>query len=442
MRIGIMCLASFGGSARIATQLAVQLAERGHRVHLFARTIPFEDKHYVKGVALHTVTPDREADIHPAQLHTDWSAEDFQAYVSRVLDVVASEGLDILHFHYAVPFASVALEVKRSLEWAAPLVIGTLHGTDVSIYGRDPVAGPRLAQTLRYMDALTTVSSSHATLAVKVLGLSSRPMVIPNFVDLSTFRPRNVSSEYPGVGAGLAPAQAGNRKGLPLPQDIQKIPRDLLPTSSREVGEKPTIRPKLKIAHVSNFRPVKDAQSMARVFLGIREQMEAELWLIGEGPEMDSVRSILQQSEFEKDVRYWGLNRDVAPLLAQTDLLLMTSLSESFCLAALEAMACGVPVLATRVGGLPEVVVHGKTGFLYPAGDSRTAVRLAVELLSDQAGHQAMREAAARHACRFGCEQIVPMYEDVYQRVLERVLARRFNETPHFMVRVAQKAYV
>jgi N-acetyl-alpha-D-glucosaminyl L-malate synthase BshA len=317
--------------------------------------------------------------------------------------VIASEGLDILHFHYAVPFASVALEVKRSLGWAAPPVIGTLHGTDVSIYGRDPVIGPRLAQTLRHMDGLTTVSNSHATLAVKVLGLSSRPVVIPNFVDLSRFRPR-----------------------------------DLFPTPSLEVGEKLNIRPKLRIAHVYNFRPVKDAQSMARVFLGIRKQMEAELWLIGEGPEMDSVRSILQQSGFEKDVRYWGLNRDVAPLLAQADLLLMTSLSESFCLAALEAMACGVPVLATRVGGLPEVVVHGKTGLLYPAGDSQTAVRMAVELLSDQARLRAMREAAVRHACRFGCEQIVPMYEDVYQRVL----ARRSDRTPHFMVRVAQKAYV
>jgi N-acetyl-alpha-D-glucosaminyl L-malate synthase BshA len=317
--------------------------------------------------------------------------------------VIATEGLDILHFHYAVPFASVALEVKRSLEWAAPPVIGTLHGTDVSVYGRDPVIGSRLAQTLRHMDELTTVSNSHASLAVDVLGLSSRPLVIPNFVDLSRFRPR-----------------------------------DLLPTSSHEVGTKLSTWPRPRIAHVSNFRPVKDAQSMARVFLGIRKHMEAELWLIGEGPEMDGVRSILQQSGFEKDVRYWGLNRDVAPLLAQTDLLLMTSLSESFCLAALEAMACGVPVLTTRVGGLPEVVVHGKTGFLYPAGDTQTAVRLGLKLLSDRARHRAMREAAARHACRFGCEQIVPMYEDVYRRVLWR----RSNETPHFMVTVAQKAYV
>ena len=173
-----------------------------------------------------------------------------------------------------------------------------------------------------------------------------------------------------------------------------------------------------RIAHVSNFRPVKDAQSMARIFLGIRQQMEAELWLIGEGPEMEAVVSILQQGQVENDVRYWGLRHDVAPLLAQTDLLLMTSLSESFCLAALEAMACGIPVLATRVGGVPEVVIHGKTGFLFPVGDHDVAVRTAVNLLSNPTQHQAMRVMARQHATRFGHNSIVPVYENLYQRLL------------------------
>jgi N-acetyl-alpha-D-glucosaminyl L-malate synthase BshA len=386
MRIGIMCLASFGGSARIATQLAVQLAQRRHRVHLFARTPPFGDKNHADGVTLHTITPDREADIHPARLYTDWSAEDFQTFLSRVLDVIATEGLDVLHFHYAVPFAFLAAEVKRRLGWAAPLLIGTLHGTDVSVYGRDPIKGPQLAQTLRDIDELTTVSGSHACLASEVFGLSTQPKVIPNFVDLSRFRPH--------------------------------APSRLPPLVRGRVGE--GVRPRPRIAHVSNFRPVKDSQSMARIFLSIREQMEAELWLIGEGPELDTVRSILQQNGAEKDVRYWGLRHDVARLLAQTDLLLMTSLSESFCLAALEAMACGVPVLATKVGGLPEVMVQGETGFLFPVGDHNLAVRLAVDLLSDQARHRAMSEAAARHAARFGYEQIVPEYECLYSKLLSR----------------------
>jgi N-acetyl-alpha-D-glucosaminyl L-malate synthase BshA len=392
MRIGIMCLASFGGSARIATQLAVQLAQRGHRVHLFSRTAPFGVEDQANGVTWHTVTPDREAHIHPARLHTDWSDEDFETFLSRVLDVIAFEGLDILHFHYAVPFAFLAAEVKRRLGWAAPLLVGTLHGTDVSAHDRDSSKGYQLAQALRDLDQLTTVSNSHACLATDVFGLSTPPQVIPNFVDLSRFRPFE-----PILSIGRGP---GEEHLLPSQHKAGKvIPR---------------------IAHVSNFRPVKDPQSMVRIFLGIRERMEAELWLIGEGPEMDVVKSILRHSRFERDVHFWGLRHNVAWLLAQTDLLLMTSLSESFCLAALEAMACGVPVLATRVGGLPEVVIQGETGFLFPVGDHDMAARLAANLLADQKRYQAMSRAAARHAACFGYENIVPAYEDLYRRLLLR----------------------
>jgi N-acetyl-alpha-D-glucosaminyl L-malate synthase BshA len=199
------------------------------------------------------------------------------------------------------------------------------------------------------------------------------------------------------------------------------------PTTIYNEKYEPNGRTIPRIVHVSNFRPVKDAQSMARIFLGIRQQMEAELWLIGEGPEMEGVVSILQQGQVESDVRYWGLRHDVAPLLAQTDLLLMTSLSESFCLAALEAMACGIPVLATRVGGVPEVVIHGETGFLFPVGDHDVAVRTAVNLLSNPTQHQAMGVRAGQHASRFDHNKIVPAYENLYQRLLYRKSSR----SPH-----------
>ncbi len=159
---------------------------------------------------------------------------------------------------------------------------------------------------------------------------------------------------------------------------------------------------------------------MAHIFLRIRQQMESELWLIGDGPDMETVKAVLRQGQVEEDVHYWGLQHDVAPLLAQTDLLLMTSLSESFCLAALEAMACGVPVLSTRVGGLPEVVIHGKTGFLFPVGDQKTAARFAVDLLSDPTRQRMMREMAVRQAARYDHHQIVPIYENLYQRLLYR----------------------
>jgi len=383
MRIGIMCHSSFGGSARVAARLAEELAERGHKVHLFARTTPFGEWDPASGVILHTTMPDREEDFHPASLYTDWPTEEFQAFVSRVLDVIATEGLDVLHFHYAIPFSFVAAEVRQRLGQRSPVLVGTLHGTDVVVHGKDPVQGPQLAQALRHLDALTTVSVAHARLSAEVLGLSAWPEVIPNFVNLSQFRPQ----ELPPPGRGRA-------------------------------GEGVRSRP--RIVHVSNFRPVKGAKDVARMFVGIREQMEAELWLIGDGEEMEAVKAIFQRSGCDNDVRYWGLQRHVAPLLAQTDLLLMASSYESFCLVALECMACGVPVLSTRVGGLPEVVVHGETGFLFPIGDHDLAVRLAVSLLSDPTRRQALREAAARHARRFGSERIVPAYEELYQRLLHR----------------------
>jgi len=384
LRIGILCHSSFGGSARVATRLAEELAERGHKVHLFARTTPFGEWDPASGVILHTTMPDREEDLHPASLYTNWPAEELEKFLSCVLDVIAREGLDVLHFHYAVPFAFIAAEVRQRLGQGSPVLVGTLHGTDVVVHGNDPVQGPQLAQALRYLDALTTVSVAHARLSAEVLGLSAWPKVIPNFVNLSRFHP-------------LPPPSLGGGWG---------------------VGEGLRSRP--RIVHVSNFRSVKGPHDVARMFVAIREQIKAELWLIGDGEEMEAVKSIFQQSGVENDVRYWGLQRDVASLLAQTDLLLMASSYESFCLVALEAMACGVPALATRVGGLPEVVVHGETGFLYPVGDHDSAVNFAVSLLSDPARRQAMREAAARHARRFGSERIVPAYEELYQRLLHR----------------------
>ena len=239
------------------------------------------------------------------------------------------------------------------------------------MYGNDPVKGPKLAQALRHVDLLTTVSDCHARLSADVFGLLKPPAVVSNFVDLLNFRPR-----------------------------INSTPRS---------------RP--KIAYVSNFRPVKDPKSMAHIFLDIRKQIDSELWLIGDGPEMEAVKTIFKNSEFENDVTYWGIQKQVAPILAQTDLLLLTSLYESFSLAALEAMACGVPVLAPKVGGIPEVVIHGKTGFLYPAGEHSHAVNIAVKLLSDTGIRKKMKQRAILHSHNFDINKVVSMYEEVYGRV-------------------------
>lgn len=368
MKIGIMCHSSCGGSTRIATELAKELSRRGHRVHLFTQKVPFGYCNSSNGVVLHTTATGHKNKLHPAYLYTSWTDKEIEAFKSRILEVAATDRFDVLHFHYAVPFGIIAAEIKQCLRQAAPLIVGTLHGTDVSVYGNDPVTGPKLAQALRHVDVLTTVSANHARLSADVFGLFKPPEVVSNFVDLLKFRPRKNS--------------------------------------------KPRSRP--KITYISNFRPVKDPKGMARIFIDIRKQIDSELWLIGDGPELEAVKAIFNNSEFEDDVTYWGIQKQVAPILAQTDLLLLTSLHESFSVSALEAMACGVPVLAPKVGGIPEVVVDGKTGFLYPASEHSHAVNIAVKLLSDIDIRKKTRHRAILHSHNFEINKVVSVYEKVY----------------------------
>jgi len=387
MRIGIMCHSGYGGSGRIALELAQELCRRGHRVHLFSRTTPFGVWDPASGVALHRMAWEREDSLSPSGFDVDWSEQDFKTFTAQVLRVIAAEGLDVLHFHYALPFAFVAAAVKERLKSAAPVLVGTLHGTDVSLYGRRPATRVPLAGILQDLDGLTTVSHSHARLARQVFGLSRAPEVIPNFVDLSRFHP---------------PGGNGKGRGHPGPR-----------------------RPRL--IHVSNFRPVKDPKSLAAIFLGIRARLQAELWLVGDGPELSKVATLFRRRGVADNVRYFGLRPQVAPLLGQADLLLMSSRAESFCLAALEAMACGVPVLATQVGGLPEVVRHGETGFLYAREEHTQAVDLALGLLADPARLRDMGLAAASRARLFGHAEIINAYETYYEGLLAW---RRWGEAP------------
>jgi N-acetyl-alpha-D-glucosaminyl L-malate synthase BshA len=293
----------------------------------------------VVGVTLHVTDSSGEPDHHPAYLQTDWLAEEIHEFLSQILGLIATEELDILHFHYAVPFAFVAARVRHHLGDAAPALVGTLQGTDVYTHGRRPETKRRLKRALRELDALTTVSHAHARLSKEVLDLPVEPAVIPNFVDLTCFRPERHVPSKPVLGLTSASS--------------------VEPSKEREAHPRPVI------VHISNFRPIKDLPGVVRIFLEIRKQVKAELWLVGDGQVMDEAQAMLQASSFENDVQYWGMQRDVASILRQTDLLLSASLYEIFCLVALEALAFGVPVLATDIGGLPEVVRHGETGYLY-----------------------------------------------------------------------------
>lgn len=382
MRIGILCHASFGGSARVATELGKELARRGHQIQLFSHTTPFGAWEDIPGIQLHPLWSEPIAGRHPAELYTRWQPEEVQAQVQCMLAVAQHEGLDILHFHYAVPFAEMALAVRQRLGPAAPIIIGTLHGTDVITHGRLPDLAPRLRQALNAADAITTVSNSFATLAQEILHLDRMPKVIPNFIDLTRFQP--------GVR-----------------------------TNNRPI-----------LLHVSNFRAIKNPRSIVTIFQQIREQIDAELWLVGDGPELPGVKKLLQQTRLEADVCYWGLQRDVIPIMSQANLLLVTSEYESFCMVALEAMACGVPVLAPDVGGLPELIRHGESGFLAPPDQLDILSAHAITLLTEPVRYQAMTNAVIRQAQRFASAQIIPIYEACYHNLLHKRAARSRPRAP------------
>ncbi len=370
MRIGIVCHYGCGGSAQVALNLAVGLAGRGHSVHLFARSTPFGMSETGSAVTAHVM---RESD-QPATplLDAQWSKAEIDAFVSRICDVVVRERLEVLHFHYAIPFAFVVQAVRQALGDSGPATVGTLHGTDVSVFSRQTRVRRTLVPALDGLDALTTVSHSHAALSVTNLGLSEPPTVIPNFVDLERFQPR---------------------------------PR-------------PGSRSRLRIVHVSNFRPVKQPESMARIADNVLHQVDAELWLVGDGEGMPAVEAALESRAARGEVRRLGLREDVENILPDTDLLLVTSQTESFCLVALEALACGVPVVAPRVGGLPEVVEHDRTGFLYDPDDEEQATLFAVRFLSDARLRARMRRAALEQAAALSAIVVVPRYEALYRQVV------------------------
>jgi L-malate glycosyltransferase len=305
------------------------------------------------------------------RLEIEWTPGDLHGLVERILSVAETVPLDVLHFHYAIPFARVVDDVGQRLGPRAPRLVGTLHGTDVTIHGRHRRTRRSLTRRLGALDVVTTVSRRFAQLSASVFGLERAPLVIPNFVDLARFRP-------------VAEPRSGRRP---------------------------------RIVHVSNFRPVKNPEMVIEVFARVRQEMDAELWLVGDGDGMRSVWEVAREARVDAAVRSFGLRRDVERIVGQSDVLLVTSRSESFCLAALEAAACAVPAVASRVGGLPEVVVDGETGLLYPPGDSAAAAEAVVHLLRDHRRRRLLGRAARARAGRYSSAAIVSRYEQLYRRV-------------------------
>ena len=375
LRIGILCHSGVGGSARVATELARDLARRDREVHVLARSAPPTLKRSGERVTLHCVHPEEGAlDPH---LDVKWNAADNDAFIAMAARAVADHRLDVLHFHYAIPFARLVRQVRDRLNGNAPALVGTLHGTDVH-----PHPPADLPGTLESLDALTTVSRSHAELAVRLLGLSGAPRIIANGVDLTRFRP----------------CTAARRPGPP------------------------------RILHVSNFRVVKDPARVAEAFVTLRRRRDAELWLVGDGEEMPRVRALLADGGRAADVRAFGLRTDVEGFYPQADVVVVTSRRESFSLVALEAAACGVPVVAPRVGGLPEIVADGRTGLLYDLDDPAEPAATLERLLADPARLEALGAAAVLRARAFSRGAATGRYDRLYREILRQRASRRVPE--------------
>ena len=376
MNVGIVCYASVGGSGIVATELAKSLAARGHDVHVLSADTPFRFGAYQPGLTFHRVsTP-----AYPLFRETQYVL----ALATRVVQVSREFHLDIVHAHYAVPHATAAYLAKQILVSAradrVPQVITTLHGTDITLVGSDHSYAETVAFSIDQSDGVTAVSESLRADTYRTLPVRNEIVVIPNFLDCDAYR----RAEDPGLRARYCPA------------GCEKL-----------------------VIHLSNFRPVKRVTAVVEIFAKIAARVPSRLLLVGDGPDLASALDAAKALGSSKQVESLGEQDQIVPLLSISDLFLLPSAQESFGLAALEAMACEVPVVASRVGGVPEVIDHGTTGFLHEPEDLQGMADSGVAVLTDPALHariaRAGRQTVVQRYCR---DHVVPQYEAFYSRVL------------------------
>ena len=377
MKIGIVCYASLGGSGVVATELAHALANRGHQVHVISSDEPFRWRDGVPGLTFERVSvPSYPLFREPQYL---------LSLANRIVQVSREFDLDIIHAHYAVPHATAAFLSRQVLaasgDGAAPKVVTTLHGTDITLVGNDASYSQIVAFSIQQSDGVTAVSASLRDATYESLGLSRQIQVIPNFLDCSVHRRRT---------------RADLRKRFTDGDEDAKI-----------------------VAHVSNFRPVKRVDAVIDIFDRIRQRIPARLLLVGDGPDLALAYRKARELGITPLVHGVGAQEEVVPLLSISDVFLLPSAQESFGLAALEAMACEVPVVASRVGGLPEVIEHGVSGYLHQPDAIDEMAASALSLLTDEALHTRISNAACRRVREDFCvERVVPMYEACYRAVL------------------------
>jgi len=370
MKIGVTCYPTVGGSGVVATELGIAMARRGHEVHFICYGLPYRLGRVPPGVTFHEVT----VPAYPLFQYPPYAL----ALASQMADAARAHGLDLLHVHYAIPHAISAF-LAREILGGGPKLVVTLHGTDITVVGADPSFVPIVRLGIERADAVTAVSHSLANTTRERLGVTRPIEVIPNFVD------------------------------------ADRCDRDFAAAHRRRLS--PDGAPLL--VHASNFRPVKRVADVIEVFRRVNERIPAHLAMVGDGPERPAAERLARDGGIAHRVEFLGNVTPVEGVMGAGDVFLLPSSEESFGLAALEAMACGVPVVASNAGGLPELVAHGEGGFVFPVGDTAAMADCIVGLLSDRRELARQRELARLRAVgEFATDAIVDRYEAVYQRLL------------------------
>ncbi len=370
MKIGIVCYPTFGGSGVLATELGKALADKGHLVHFITYQQPVRLSGFCANIFYHEVrVPHYPLFDYPPYETT---------LASTMVDVVMNNDLDLLHVHYAIPHASAAFMAKQILRKKGKdiPVITTLHGTDITLVGKDKTFEPVVTFSINESDAITAVSESLRKETYHSFKIEKEIEVIYNFVDVKRFA---------------------------------KKPLDAFRKAIAPNGER-------ILVHASNFRKVKRVNDVIKIFAGIRKEVPAKLLMVGDGPDRPGAEELCRELHTCDDIRFLGKQQEMEEILAISDLFILPSESESFGLSALEAMAAGVPVLSSNAGGLPEINIHGETGYMANVGDINGLVKAGIELLKEDETLNNFKQKAKEHAEKFDIHHIVPLYEELYER--------------------------
>ena len=373
MRIGIVCYPTFGGSGVLATELGKALAQEGHLVHFITYQQPVRLNGFIPNIFYHEV----QVPTYPLFDYPPYET----ALASTMVDVIKNNHLDLLHVHYAIPHASAAYMAKQILkkEGMDIPVITTLHGTDITLVGRDKTYAPVVAFSINQSDAITAVSEDLRDETYRTFNIEKEIEVIYNFVDVQRFSRKPIDA-------------------------FRKV---IAPQGERI------------LMHASNFRKIKRVQDIVKIFAEIVKVIPAKLLFVGDGPERSTAEDLARELGVCEEIRFVGKQEQMEDILAIADLFLLTSEYESFGLAALEAMASGVPVISTNAGGLKEINIDGETGYLANVGDIDTMSKQALSILEDDDILNGFKERAAAHARKYDISNIVPLYEKLYMRFLQ-----------------------